>query len=1428
MSFVPLSEIEKIKFYALSDIDIDNQSVVEVKNKETFKNGKPSRFGCYSANLGTTDHSYDCETCMNTKTKCGGHFGKISLPFPVVSPFFKKEVLKWLKIICFNCGSILTIPKDSKSFEKSKILSEYSRIMRSNQKEMECITCRTMHPIVNRDPKNHLRIFKKSGDNEVRIYNHEIEEIFNKVSQDTVELLGKELHPRTFILRSIIVSPVTIRPEIKKIHGNKSNNNNTTTMLKSIMAVVEKLPQIYTEKDIINDIDTLDYIESLYFRMIRDVPAGNVVKMEISNSSAVSISSHLAKKSGRIRKNILGRRTTYMGRSVISGDEYIKIDEVGVPISIAKNIQIPEKVQFFNRDRMMIYFNNKNKKYPGCSKVVKQSGREYSIDKINSSFVLEDGDIIYRDLIDNDIVAMNRAPSLTPSAISGHRVKVIYKGDTLRLSTNIAASYYGGDFDGDAMMIIFPHSILARTECNYLTGMRQWCISPKDGSPSVGVYHDGLIGMFEFTKNDVILSKYETMRMLSNIIDVKNISLTKKSYSSREIVSMLLPKINFNRKAAFYKPEYSNFIKYNNDEINVDIMRGKLISGRLDKKSIGQGVDGSVFHLVYNEYGSRIALDMVYDLQQVATLYLMHNGMTINYDDITVDNNAIGQIRKQTDNIIHESKMLFQKLLNGEIVPPLGTTLEDFYEQQQLHILNLGDAFLKPVFENINTEKNNLFKMIISGSKGKLTNLLQISSSIGQTSMNGRRMLKNFDYQRTCPYYSRSNEEPQNRGFVTNSYTAGVDMLDFLFQSMEARYNLINKSLSTSITGAQNRKSIKNLESLYTDNTRKVMSDSTVIQCLYGSDGIDIRYSKLVKFKFVNISLSKFEEMYKTDLNEVDKKYQNKNIELLLENEYKQLLEDRNSYRESFMRIELQNKNKLISDTKKIPFDIQKIIEDTQYKYSDIFKKKNIINPNDVIAKINELCKNIRYCHYNEMQQERNMVIPDYVDISFNLIDMLIRSILCVKNVIKLNMSIEIIDIIIKKIINTFNKSLIDYGTPCGVITAQSISEPMTQHILDSHHHMGIAGTNVDFLVRMSEILGAKDTPKMKLPMMTLYLKDDTIEKYKMQEIANHIEMIELELFVNSYQIFFEKYKNIKHSKYTSENKMIEIFEKHNPLIKFPKNLLKWCIRLELNKEKIIEKNMKLETICLKLKTLYPEILIINSSENSDNIIMRIYIGQAYFKKHPNEISIDTIHSFTSGTLLHSIIRGTDNIFSTNINSTIAQTIINEDGSLSKRNVPVILTTGTNLSDIFRNQYIDPYKSQTSSIIETYRLFGIEAARNKIIIELLNMMANSDIKHYNIYADVMTSSGVVTSIDKQGIEHREGKNTLLNIGTSHVIQSLENYAINSSTSRTDIGLTAPIMVGMAPKWAANFNKVCLNEEFISNNLNKISDEIDSI
>lgn len=1431
-NYIPTSEIEYVKFYVIDENDNERESTVEVKNKELFRQGKPFQNGIYDNRLGTTANEYLCGSCFLSKNECPGHVGKINLQYPVLSPIFKKEVLKWLKVICFKCGECI-IKIKNKNVEKAQLLNEYVKLSRtSTQKFTNCPFCGELHPIVQKDPKDHLKIYIKTPEEERRIYNNEIEAIFDKIKPETVIQLGKELdsHPRKFVLNTIRVPPVTIRPDIKKIRGSKSNNNDLTTILKNILTLLEKLPDVLDEELIKKNIIHLDNIEMHYYTLIRETPAGNNNKLQgNTGSSLVSITSRFSKKTGRIRKNILGKRTTYMARSVITPDN-IKPGEVGVPISILMNLVKPEIVQYYNKERLMIHFMNKDTQYPGCTKIIKKNGSEYYVGAINDNFVLEEGDTIFRHLVAGDMLAMNRAPSLTNSSISGHVIVPMESGDTFRFSVNIVNSFYSGDFDGDAMSGILPHSISATNECKYLAGIPRWSISLKDGSPSVGLYHDGLIGAFEFTKNGIVINKFNTMKLLStNDYVYSTFNINKDKYTSHELISKLLPPINYIKKAGFYKPEYCDYIDYDLNDIKVEINRGEYKSGRFDKKSSGEKVDGSIFHVLYNEYGSELALNTIFNIQQMTHLFLMCKGATLTKDDITISKDALKKVHEQTEAILFESKQITENLLNGRIIPPLGMTTNEYFEQQQLSVLNLGDDFLKPVFEDIKLEDNNLFKMVISGSKGKLTNLLQISSSIGQASIGGERIKKLFDFERTCPYYPRFDESPQNRGFVTESYTTGVDMVSFIFQSMEARYSIINKALSTSITGEQNRKSIKNMESLIANNLRLVTADSDVVQFIYGSDGIDNRNNETVKFNTIMIGNLEFEQNYKTTFNDINKLFHNKNIQSILDDEFEQLKADRNLYRTSFINIEkLNTKNNMLDDSKKLPVNVYRIIEDVCFNYKEIISNNTEpLSPEIIYNKIKNLCDDIQYSHFNEFQRKRKMKIPNYIKKALTLIHIAIRTYVNIKNIIKKNIPYHILDIIINRIIFTYKKSLIEYGTPVGIITAQSISEPMTQYVLDSHHRTGSTGTKVDFLGRMKEILGAKDTIKMKAPSMVIYIDDKyKNDEYKVQEIANHIEMMSLKIFIDSYQIFFENYKEIIHPEYIHEMKMIEDFEKHNPLLRIPNDLLKWCIKLDINKEKLIEKNMKFETICFKLYDLYPNLYIVNTAENAKNVFIRIYIRAQQFKK-TNVVNVNNIEDFIKSELLNSIIRGIDGIKSSNIDGNVLKTQIDENGSIKKVKQNIITTNGTNLREILTNDYINPYMTKSDSIIEMQEILGVEAARNSIITELMSIMPAADNKYYAVYADRMSTLGFITSIDKSGIDIREKKNLLLGISTSHVLAGLENGAINSIKSQTKT-LSPSLMVGKMPKQSSNYNKIIINEKFIKNNVINMESVLDNL
>ena len=57
-------------------------------------------------------------------------------------------------------------------------------------------------------------------------------------------------------------------------------------------------------------------------------------------------------KQGRFRGNLSGKRVDYSGRTVISPDPNLAINEVGVPIHVAKTLSYPERVTSHNLHRL--------------------------------------------------------------------------------------------------------------------------------------------------------------------------------------------------------------------------------------------------------------------------------------------------------------------------------------------------------------------------------------------------------------------------------------------------------------------------------------------------------------------------------------------------------------------------------------------------------------------------------------------------------------------------------------------------------------------------------------------------------------------------------------------------------------------------------------------------------------------------------------------------------------------------------------------------------------------------------------------------------------------------------------------------------------------------------------------------------------------
>ncbi len=976
------------------------------------------------------------------------------------------------------------------------------------------------------------------------------------------------------------------------------------------------------------------------------------------------------------------------------------------------------------------------------------------------------------------------------------------------------------------MNSIVPQNIQSRNECMSISKVSRWFISPQNQAPLVGAFQDGLIGLSELTKDGLRFNKWHAMQLFGDIdTPWVNYNFTEKNYSNRQLVSRLLPEINLSGKEpSMYKQQYAAFLKYNPADIKVVIERGELKSGVLDKATSGQGVAGSIFHIIANEYGNDTALETVYNLQQIVHRFFAYHGFTVGIADINISEPAMAEIKRRIATMILNSRKITQRLNSGKLIAPLGTSLSEFYENEQIGALQAGDDFAHPILADIDLENNHMARLILSGSKGKLTNFVAINGAIGTQTINGKRFPMQAGWCRTSPYFVRYDTEPAANGFVSTSFREGVTSDVYAFMAGEARHGLISNALSTSVTGYQNRISIKNLESILVDNLRKSTKGMNVIQPLYAECGLDAAKMEKVKFPTIMISDSEFETQYRTDISKIDKKYRTPEIQELLVKEFKQLSDDRNKYRRIHSTLEDHNpKEYVFTNSKHMPINVFRIVEDTLHNYKDLIEKlsddQKVLDPKYAIELTTELCDNLGYVFLNEMQKKRRRKLPKHITASTTLLQILIRSYLCTSYLIKKGVINHLLDIIVQKIVLTYKKALIESGTSVGILAAQCISEPMTQYVLDSKHRTGgQGGTRTNAIVRIQEILGAKDTETMKNPHMLIMVKPEyENDKLKVQEIANHIEMMHFGRFISDVRIFFESYGKPIHPDFKQEEDDIKDFEKQNYGMKVPGDLAKWCIRYGLNKEELILKSMKLETIVLAIRKNHPELFVMYTPENSDNLYIRCYLRNSMFKQTNDYYNDNVI--FIMEEIKKVIVRGVKDLLATTVVD-VVKNVKKDDGSYDIKKIYGIYSTGSNMTDILLNPYIDPYRTQSDSIEEIERVFGIIAARNKIINEMIIALEGLNRMHCSIFADEMCYSGQVTNIQKTGLQKRENANITLRLSFQTAIQVIQDAAIHGLVDKIS-GISGPLVMGTNPNIGTTYNSVVVNQQFIQENIKSL-------
>ncbi len=843
-------KIHSVDFFVLSPDQIRKMSTLEVKSPETYdKDGFPMESGLMDPHLGVINPGLRCKTCGQKMKQCPGHFGNLELIRPVVHPEFSKKAEVLMHATCKSCGKV-KLPEEKLLTLKAATAgrdddSLTKKIVLRAKKVKKCPHCKeSIGEVLLDKPTNFFY-------NKERIYPTEIREWIEKISDQDLGLFGydvSKLKPEWFVLTTLQVPPITIRPSITLETGIKSEDDLTHKLVDIIRINIRLKDNIEAGAPqlIIEDLwDLLQYHVTTYFN---NNTAGVPPAKHRSGRALRTIVQRLQGKKGRFRYNLTGKRVNFAARSIITPDSQISITELGVPQVVAEEMTVPEPVTETNIEQMRKLVKDKKATY-----IIRPNGSRKKLTDLNEEEVLAEIEIgakIERQLQDGDYVLFNRQPSLHRLSMLCHRVKIL-PGKTFRLNS-IVCKPYNADFDGDEMNMHVPQTQEGIAEAKELMFVADQIISPRYGAPVITLDEDGVSGTFILTFNQTQFSREDAMHLF-HMIGVTELPKPDrgKEYSGRLIFSHLLPKdLNLEYKTKTSRIVHGLNIKDKDVLKNIEehaivkIKNGELLTGIIDGESLGEG-KGRLVDILAREYPKEVITSFYDKLSRLTAEIVSTFGMTVSLDEYRTTSNVKKVIEKAVQEEVESSAELVKEFRKGSLEHIPGRTLEESFE---MHMMRLAARLKEKVEKSIMEEKVeemfgpkpkfNTITMILSGSRGSSINLTNISGLWGQASVREGRPKRGFK-ERLIALNKKKDVGMEAGGFIEHNFMSGMNAFEYFYHAMGGRQGEVDTGVSTKVSGYLYRRLANALKDIVVQNDGTVRTASSeVIQLTYGEDGI--------------------------------------------------------------------------------------------------------------------------------------------------------------------------------------------------------------------------------------------------------------------------------------------------------------------------------------------------------------------------------------------------------------------------------------------------------------------------------------------------------------------------------------------------------------------------------------------------------------
>ena len=499
---------------------------------------------------------------------------------------------------------------------------------------------------------------------------------------DIVEaFISSKAHPSWMILSAVPVISPELRPMVQ-LDGGRFATSDLNDLYRRIINRnnrLKKITEIRAPESIVNHEKRLlqEAVDALIDNGRRSRPV-----VGSTNRPLKSLSDMLKGKEGRFRKNLLGKRVDYSGRSVIVVGPHLKLHQCGLPKEMALELFKP--------------FVMKTLVERGYTSNIKTAKR--MIDKMRP----EVWDAL-EEVIREHPVLLNRAPTLHRLGIQAFE-PVLVDGKAIQIHPLVCHAF-NADFDGDQMAVHVPLSAYAQAEARTLMLSTHNLFSPANGNPIVAPIQDIVLGTYYLTMerttdpdaipesftspDEALLALDSGLITLHDPIHVRIGEAVHRTTAGRLVLNEILP------EGLRYRETY--------------------LGQTIDKKGIARMVAE-----VHANHGKERTIAFLDDLKALGFRYATLSGTTISMTDM--------DIPAKRDVVVRETEAAVARL-NREY--RRGTITLGERKRQVLGLwMKAGEEVAKAIMEGIE-QFNPIHLITDSGARGSSKQIMQLSGMRG-------------------------------------------------------------------------------------------------------------------------------------------------------------------------------------------------------------------------------------------------------------------------------------------------------------------------------------------------------------------------------------------------------------------------------------------------------------------------------------------------------------------------------------------------------------------------------------------------------------------------------------------------------------------------------------------------------------------------